>query len=302
MLFRSQKYREQRRLEQQINDAAAVLKGIFDANGEMLDEKIQSWENAVYDLKKHQFAATETDFDEEAQIALTESRAELQEEVELLQRQLNDFHTRLGDIERRVYEAILPADEIFPGRTLNDLKQFSQMLKAFVDDIHSKQRHARAAIEIFEEIEQEERQKISELFGENSRVSKRFQQISGELYPVVNFDFASNSIRIRRRDGKELPPDWLSSGAYDQLYFTIRLALGEKLLGEEKGFFILDDPFLKSDSGRLKQQLEMLVDISKEGWQVLYFSAKDEIVSALHRHIESGLISLKEAPRVDFKD
>ncbi len=295
------KYREKRRLEQQVNDASAVLKGLFGANGEVLDEQIQTWEKEVYDLKKHQFASAETEFDEEAQLKLTETRAETQEEVELLQRELTDFHTRLGDIERRVYETILPAEEIFPGRTLNDLKQLSQMLKAFLDDIHSQQKNARAAIEIFEEIELDERQKISELFGKNSRVSNLYKQISGELYPVVYYDFESNSVRIRRRDGKELPPDWLSSGAYDQLYFTIRLTLGEKLLQGEKGFFIFDDPFLKSDTGRLKQQLETLVDISRDGWQVLYFSAKDEIVSALHRHIESGAVTLQEAPRVDFK-
>ncbi len=299
------KYREQRRLEQQINDAAAVLKGIFGPaikNADRLDEQIQSWENEVNDLKKHQFAAAETEFDEEKQLKLTESRAETQAEVELLQRELTDFHTRLGDIQRRVYETILPAEEIFPGRTLNDLKQFSKMLKTFVDDIHTQQKNARAAIEIFDEIEGEDRQKISELFGNSSRVSTLYKQISGELYPLVFYDFENNCVRIRRRDGKELPPEWLSSGAYDQLYFTIRLALGEKLLQGEKGFFIFDDPFLKSDSGRLKQQLETLVDISREGWQVLYFTAKDEVVSALHRHIERGLVTLQEAPRVDFKE
>lgn len=100
---------------------------------------------------------------------------------------------------------------------------------------------------------------------------------------------------------KKLLPSWLSSGAYDQLYFAVRIALGERLLQSEKGFFILDDPFLKSDSKRLRQQLDMLVEISKQGWQILYFSAKDEVVSTLNHHIDSGLVALQEAPQVDYK-
>jgi hypothetical protein len=45
----------------------------------------------------------------------------------------------------------------------------------------------------------------------------------------------------------------------------------------------------------------MLVELSRQGWQILYFSAKDEIVSTLSHHIDSGAISLQEAPQIDYK-
>jgi len=86
----------------------------------------------------------------------------------------------------------------------------------------------------------------------------------------------------------------LSAGAYDQLYFSVRLALGEKLLNKNKGFFILDDPFVKADPVRLKNQLEMLKKISRLGWQVIYFSAKGEVREALNQDINQGKINLVE--------
>ena len=67
----------------------------------------------------------------------------------------------------------------------------------------------------------------------------------------------------------------------DQLYFAVRVALGSKLLPDEKAFFLLDDPFIKSDTQRLKKQLGMLLELSRIGWQVLYFSAKDEVKNML---------------------
>jgi len=77
------------------------------------------------------------------------------------------------------------------------------------------------------------------------------------------------------------------------LYFSIRLALGEKLLGGEKGFFILDDPFVKASRNRLKVLIKMLKDISKSGWQIIYISAKEEIKETLGKDDEVKLIELE---------
>ncbi|MEM5801014.1 MAG: hypothetical protein QXD54_05595, partial [Candidatus Aenigmatarchaeota archaeon] len=97
------------------------------------------------------------------------------------------------------------------------------------------------------------------------------------FYEEVIFNQETEKIEVRRVDGKVLEADKLSGGAYDQLYFSIRVALGEKLLKGEQGFFIMDDPFIKADPNRLNKQIEVLKQISKLGWQIIYFSAKGEI-------------------------
>ena len=86
----------------------------------------------------------------------------------------------------------------------------------------------------------------------------------------------------------------LSGGAYDQLYLSIRLALGEKLLKGTKGFFIMDDPLVKADPDRLQRQIQTLKKISQLGWQVTYFSAKGEIKDALEKDIQRGAINYVE--------
>jgi len=76
------------------------------------------------------------------------------------------------------------------------------------------------------------------------------------------------------------------------LYFAIRLALGEELLQGDKGFFILDDPFIKSDIHRLGEQMKMLRDVSGRGWQIIYFSAKSEVLDELTNDINENRIQL----------
>ena len=90
----------------------------------------------------------------------------------------------------------------------------------------------------------------------------------------------------------------MSAGTYDQLYLSIRLALGEKLLKGEKAFFIMDDPFIKSDKNRLENQIKLSIKISQSGWQILYFSAKAEVKEALKEFVENGTVNLLETRAV----
>ena len=61
---------------------------------------------------------------------------------------------------------------------------------------------------------------------------------------------------------------------------------------------ILDDPFVKADDERLGRMMEMLRRLVAEGWQILYFSAKDEVRQALAKDIDAGSVRLVtlEAP------
>ena len=99
-----------------------------------------------------------------------------------------------------------------------------------------------------------------------------FKPIESGVYIVDE-----NMIEVTRKDGMILTPDKLSGGTYDQLYFAIRLAIADVILKGDKGFFILDDPFIKADPDRLENLLNMVKMIVDQGWQVLYFSSKGEI-------------------------
>jgi uncharacterized protein YoxC len=296
-----EKLKQRQAMEAQIHQAETVLENMFGSAEGDLSAKIEYWENALEDLQRFVYEAPSVAFDEKALEQISDEREQLLEQTQQTQQRLIEFRSRLADLERRIYEVVMPEEERFPSRTLNDLKALQTMLEDFIAAHRKTQEKARKAIAIFEVMEREEREKIRDLFGEGSRISTIYSEITDALYPAVYYDADEGGIRILRSDGKQLQPSWLSSGAYDQLYFAVRIALGEQLLKSEKGFFILDDPFLKSDSKRLRQQLEMLVELSRQGWQILYFSAKDEIVSTLSHHIDSGAISLQEAPQIDYK-
>jgi uncharacterized protein YhaN len=201
----------------------------------------------------------------------------------------------MKEVKREADEVLkLELEEPLYCETSVDLKVIRDKLQSFINKNENNKDNASKAIEILEEIEREEKAKVSELFGSEDPISKYFNEITNGLYLEVLFDQETMKIQVKRRDGKILTAEKLSGGAYDQLYLSIRLALGEKLLKGKKGFFIMDDPLVKADPDRLQRQIQTLKKIAELGWQVTYFSAKGEIKDALKEDIKASTINYVE--------
>ncbi len=294
------KLQERRQLEQEMNEAMAVLRSLFGSRGGDVAENLTYWEEELALLSDYRDAHSPVRFDEKLLEARKKDYHELTEKIEETREKLKALAEQLLEIERKASEVLL-SEEAPLCRNLSDLGRLQEHLLSFLENIETRQRQVRFAMDIFDEIELEEKQKVGDLFGRNSLTSRLYENITRGLYIGVFYDPEEGTIRVERKDGKVLSPEKLSGGAYDQLYFAIRLALAEKLLPAEKGFFILDDPFLKSDRERLQRQMEMLTESAARGWQIIYFSAKDEVKEVLEPYIRNGTVSLQHVSGVVFK-
>jgi len=229
-------------------------------------------------------------YSEAAISELEEKRHNLEEGLKEINNKRLSIQREMEEVQREVNE-ILRLEEELECKTAVDLKAVKDRLQGFMDENESNRDNVLEVMKIFEEIETEEKEKVSELFGKESPISRYFSEITEGLYDEVIFNQEAGKIEVKYGDGKILGAEKLSGGTYDQLYFSIRLALGEKLLKGKKGFFIMDDPFVKADLDRVKIQIEMLKKISKLGWQVIYFSAKKEIKDILKEDIDHSTVN-----------
>lgn len=270
---------EKIKCESIIKEQEEVLKSLFGDD---------NWEEKIDELSLFADSASDLEYDEKKAKELDDEIEHYTDTLKELEIKMNDLKDKLQDIEGKA-KYILSDEEIRCDGT-GDLKRINSKINEFVQKNKNRKDDATNAIEILDEIKEEEKTKIVELFGEGSSVSTHFSKITNGLYTKVDFDKDINSIVTTLKDGTKLTVEKLSGGAYDQLYLSIRLALGEKLLSGEKGFFILDDPFIKASPDRLKTQLNTLKHISKQGWQIIYLSAKGEVKEALYKDIENKSI------------
>jgi len=282
-----------------VEEQKSILKALLGEKERVLERSILYWDEEIKDLEKYEGEAENIKYNEKSVSELKEKERSLEEELKKMKAKMVHFQKELEKIERKANEILgleLEADYLHCETSI-DLDAVKDKLQECIDENESNKDNVLKVMKIFEEIEREERGKVSGLFGKESSVSNYFNEITDGLYEEVIFNQEAGRIEVKCRDGLVLDAEKLSGGAYDQLYLSIRLALGEKLLKGGKGFFIMDDPFVKASPDRLQRQIEMLKKISNLGWQIIYFTAKGEVKDALKEDINSKKINYLEIKR-----
>jgi exonuclease SbcC len=275
--------RKKEKLEREIEKEERVLQ-------EVLGEANRK--ERIKELKNFKDKSKDVEFDEKEYDSLGKEISFARERLGEYEGKLNILSEKFKEVEKKTNHILLEKDIRCDGS--GDLENIERKLKEFVEEKENGKKDATITLDILEEIANEEKTKIVEQFGQGSPVSKIFANMTKGLYTAVGFNEETEEIEVTLKDEVKLSPWQLSGGTYDQLYFSIRLALGEKLLAEEKGFFILDDPFVKASHDRLRILMDMLKDISKSGWQVIYFSAKEEVKDMLGKDKEVKFIELEK--------
>lgn len=272
-----------------ISEQNAILKNIFGEKNKILEENILFWEKEIKSLEKYSDKAADIKYNEELASELNVRKQEYKDKIGVIKDKISLFESNMNYVEREGIN-ILKNEPLF-CKTSSNLSNIKMKLEGFIEFYEINRENILNILDIFTEIEGEEKEKVSGLFGVDSPISKYFHEITDGLYEEVLYNQEEGKIEVRRRDDVILQAEKLSGGAYDQLYLSIRLALGENLLKGKKGFFIMDDPFVKADSDRLKRLIKMLERISNWGWQIIYFSAKDEIKDILKENIDNGEVN-----------
>ena len=282
-----------RETENLIKNLKSVL-SIFKIDEDFEDKNIIKWEIEINKFKKYENEALETIYDEEIFTEKKMNLEELNQNYEDLEIQYEELKIDLLDIERKVNAIIQIDDDSIICSSIGDLDKAKIKMKQFLEEKENQKTNILEIRKIFSQIETREREKISKLLSKKSKIGEYFKEITGGLYQEVIFNMDPIEIKVKNKNDEIIEIFQLSGGALDQLNFSIRLALGEKLLQETPGFFILDDPFIKADSMRLKNQISLLKIISQLGWQVLYFTCKDEIINSFRQDIDNNTLNYLE--------
>jgi exonuclease SbcC len=244
--------------------------------------KISYWEAELEDMVADVDDAVAADqYDADALATLRQEKSRLEERRTELNQRLRSHEEALREFAEGVRslhaEPFLDESLTLESHSIDGLRDTTTQLTRLIERIERDADIAREALDIFDDIKTEEEQKITDLFGDESRATDVFQSITDGRYTNVTYDTAARQLQVQR-DGREvLTPDELSHGTTEQLYLAARIGLGEQLLGSEPGFFLMDDAFLPADGDRLREGFDVLETLADDGWQIIYFTAKDEV-------------------------
>lgn len=273
-------------------DIETTLKEKFDTEA----EDLEGWREAVEDFEK-EFAETDIEYSEEKEEEFKQDKKDFEKKRKKLKDKIESYDDRISNIDSE-YQKIpvkefLECSEIRVD-SVDDLPKVKKRLEEFVDYLNETVEVSVKALEVLEEMEEEEEDEFNSLFEDDSYAVDMFKEATDENYVDINYDRSMGILKVERVDGKILPPQKLSQGTYDLLYMSIRLSLAQKILGEP-GFLILDNAFVHSDIERVREELEFLSKLEDQGWQIIYFTFRDDIKDTLEDKTE-----VKELEKIDY--
>ncbi len=226
------------------------------------------------------------DFNEDEFIALKETLKTTEVNIEKLREEKEAFDKNLHTIVTNCskfpfdFEDIL--GEVFEWEIANieSLERFLEWLRELVTVMEKDMEINTEAYHIFDKIYEKETQKIAEFFHTDTKISEFTNKITNGLFKEVNYDPNEGSFILLRESDIKQNLDQISHGELSQLYFAVRLALGKKCL--DKGFILMENPFLASDEERFEEQVKLIKNFVETGWQIIILITK--------KHIEEKLI------------
>lgn len=196
--------------------------------------------------------------------------AEINEQLETLTAHQVDIHKRVTEekgVLATAFRGVMDEEELLP-------------LIADINESIDEWEHYYSSLTIAKEVLQESFAEMQQSFGPllNDKTSDIFKVTTGDKYDEVrvNKDFEimlkqENDIMLRESD-------YFSTGALDQLYFSLRIAIVD-LIGKENNSLplFLDDPFVSYDDKRLSKILEFLNELCTNR-QIFIFTCHQKIV------------------------
>ncbi len=262
----------------ELKEERGELAGTFRAEFNTDAEDLEKWEQILEDFSKD-FDSVEAEYSEadieevETEMEEKQERLEnLQDEISRFDDRFQDFDSWLSDVLRSEFIDEEPVNiEVF-----EDLEEAERQLQEFVDTVEEMKDSSQEALEILVEMEEEEEDEFNRIFSDGSYAVEMFREATDGNYVDINYDKDDRVLKVERKDGSVLTPDQLSQGTYDLLYMAVRLKLAREILGEP-GFLIMDSAFVHSDIERVEKELEFLQELEDEGWQIIYFTFRDDV-------------------------
>jgi hypothetical protein len=205
--------------------------------------------------------------------------------VDKLQNQLKGCRQRQREIYERLTSLAAELKAHFGCQKLEEVLWKVEDLRGELEELKILERAGQMVRETFERVLQQSDAILDDIIG-GQEVGRNFHKITAGRYRSVSMD--DLNLRVTDHENRRWDFSKLSSGTRDQLLTVLRLVLAERRLGG-KGFLILDDPLVNSDRIRLGEQMDLLGNLARNGWQILFLTAQDEIREEARRLADDGV-------------
>lgn len=211
-------------------------------------------------------------------------------DIERIKNQLKDI---ILENEEYSYNSIEEIENIEKIKS-KDLIETEKLIKDLENSISSSMIGKRNIVDIEEDVNntkeqiKEQDKKLKGIELAINTLNESIDEIRKDVIPVLNRNIEENFNSINNNNSEIMLNDnyemivsrnnilfkgeYLSNGAYDQLYLSLRIAFINLIFEDNQYFLLLDDPFVQYDQDRRKSAMKLIND--KINAQIIIFTCQ----------------------------
>ena len=278
--------------KKEVRELGEEIKDFFSKVGDK-DLEPSKWEK-VLDKRKREVNKIESEIkgcDRKLEKLSVEPRLDLEEDpgVPWDVGRFNDLSRKISELEssiQREEDNLLELrEEISNMAGKSSSAAWDQLLEALQDLKESTLREYRKCTaeilakiglwKVLEELKQKENEWIEQGL-ERDALRSPLSALTGDRYESIHF-VEEEGLQLSDRKGNSYSLGKLSTGVREQICLALRFGFASIALGGEPAFLLLDDAFQHSDWERRPRMIEYVVELTRQGWQVFYFTMDDHI-------------------------
>jgi len=244
-----------------------------------LKEKIENLNYKLLELNvdSSEFEREEPDieFNENEYNNINKSKGEIEGDILIQTQKLDDLKSEICKVTRDDFST--PWMELIGNlarkreEILNDYKNITAEIigKNFVYNI-------------VEGLYEKEDEKIEELM-ESDLMSKTLKDVTTRYNKISLVD----DTMIVSDSFNNFPVNMISDGATEQVFLALRIGMAKHWFKKDELFLILDDAFIHSDYNRRPKLIDKMLELAKNGWQIICFTFDDNIRNLIDKKVKN---------------
>ncbi|WP_196493854.1 AAA family ATPase [Ornithinibacillus caprae] len=198
-------------------------------------------------------------------------------EIQQAKEMISNMEATIQELQQQIADIKIDLSKMESSESYSKMLHQFHMNKEQLNVIAKEWATYKTAKELLTETKRNYRKKYQSKVIEQT--SYYFQKITGGAYIHVFAPTEEKLFLVESKDNIRYTVEELSQGTIDQLYVSLRLAIGEIMTKENHLPFIIDDAFVHFDAIRTEKVLRILDEIA-EKQQVLLFSCRKEILES----------------------
>lgn len=240
-----------------------------------ISDKRSEWSRLQVDKEDYLRSKPEVEFNIDEYKEVEEELSKIENEIQQKKSELESLkHSIIEHTKDKITIGWMELIKNLSNKREEVLKEYKEITSEIIAD--------KNVYDVISELYEEEDEKIEDVM-KSDVICKTLKDVTTRYNKISLL----NDRMIVSDSFNDFPVNLISDGATEQVFLALRIEMAKHWFKKDELFLILDDAFLHSDYNRRPKLVDKMVELAKNGWQIICFTFDDNIRNLIDKKVKN---------------